>query len=189
MGFITPEEMYALEERLFAKGITIPELMEHVGKECARMIEEKRGKGKRVLVFCGPGNNGGDGLVCARYLAKDNDVVVVMVIGPKTDAAKGNLGKAQEAGVPVITLDDLESPEGDIAVDALLGIGASGPLRGDIKRACEAINSMDAYKISIDVPTGAGQEGGVKPDATIALHLPKAEGGEIWLLDMGLSDV
>jgi NAD(P)H-hydrate epimerase len=188
MESITPEEMYKLEKRLFAKGITIPELMEHVGKECARIIEEKRGKGKKVMVFCGPGNNGGDGLVCARYLAKDNDVVIVMVAKPKTEAAKTNLRMAQEAGVPITSLDDLESPEEDIVVDALLGIGASGPLRGDIKEACALINSMDAYKISIDVPTGSGQEDGVKPEATIALHLPKAEGGEIWIVDMGLSD-
>jgi NAD(P)H-hydrate epimerase len=189
MEFITPEEMYKLEEKLFAKGITIPELMEHVGKECARIIEEKRGKGNKVLLFCGPGNNGGDGLVCARYLAKGNDVTIVMVVEPKTEAAKLNHEMGEKAGIPIIGLEELKNPVADIVVDALLGIGSSGPLRGSIKEACSLINSMDAYKISIDVPTGAGQDDGVKPDATIALHLPKAEGGEIWLLDMGLTDV
>jgi NAD(P)H-hydrate epimerase len=186
MELITPQEMYKLEERLFAKGITVPELMEHVGKECAGIIEDRKGKGNKVIVFCGPGNNGGDGLVCARYLAKSNDVVVVMAMDPKTDAGKLNLRRAQEAGIRIIALEDLESPEEDIVVDALLGIGASGPLRGDIRKACDIINSMDAFKISIDVPTGAGQEGGIRPDATLALHLPKAEGGEVWIVDMGL---
>lgn len=196
MESITVREMRELEEKAFARGTTVLELMERAGKECARLIESKLGTGKKILVFCGSGNNGGDGLVCARYLSKNNDVRLILSTEPKTEAAKENLGKAQEAGVE--TVDSVG--QADIIVDALLGIGTKGPLRGSIKEACEIINAADAYKISIDIPTGMDAETGecdsdsVKPDATICIQAPKTgeinagkeATGELWTAEIGL---
>lgn len=191
---ISVEEMRKLEEKAFASGIAVIGLMEHAGRECASLIESKRGTGNRILIFCGPGNNGGDGLVCARYLAGRNDVVVAMPIEPKTDAAETNHRRALDAGIRIVGLEEAGKMEADIVVDALLGIGAKGALRGPIKDACLLINSAKAYKISIDVPTGMDAESGecdadaVRPDATICIHAPKTEEtGELWIADIGLS--
>jgi len=190
MESITVKEMRELEEKAFARGATVLELMERAGEECAHLIETKLGTGKRIVIFCGPGNNGGDGFVCARYLSKNNDVSLIIPIEPKTEAAKENLRKAQEAGIGVVE----SIGEADVVIDALLGIGAKGPLRGPIKDACRSINSSKAYKISIDVPTGTDADRGesdsdaVKPDATICIHAPKTgQAGELWIADIGLS--
>lgn len=199
---LSVEEMRKLEERAFADGITVLELMERAGKECAKLMESKCGTGNRILVFCGPGNNGGDGLVCARYLAEKNDVAVVMPAEAKTDAAKTNRKRAEDAGIRVIGLEKAKTMKADIVVDALLGVGTKGALRGGIKDGCILINSLKAYRISIDVPTGMDADSGecdsdaVKPDATICIHAPKTgevkarkKTGELWIADIGLSQV
>ncbi len=201
MQAISRKEMRELEEKVFAKGTTVLELMECAGKECVRLIEEKLGTGKRILVFCGPGNNGGDGLVCARYLCKSNKVIVVMPLEPKTDAAKRNLQLIEKEKINIITqLRDAEKLRCDIAVDALLGIGAKGTLRGPVKNVCRFINSLETYRVSIDVPTGMDAETGscdpdaVRADATICIHAPKTgeikagkeKTGELWVADIGL---
>ena len=198
---VSVKEMRELEENAFASGITVLELMERAGRECAGLIESKRGTGNRILIFCGPGNNGGDGLVCARYLNEKNKVVVAIPIESKTDAAKTNYRRAEDAGIRIISLEEAGNMEADIVVDALLGIGTKGTLRGEMRDACVLINSVKAYKISIDVPTGLDAEGGernsdaVKPDATICIHAPKTGEvkagkqvtGELWIADIGLS--
>ncbi|MBU0532755.1 NAD(P)H-hydrate epimerase [Candidatus Micrarchaeota archaeon] len=183
MKTISAEEMHRLEENAFAKGVTVLELMEKAGKRCAQIIESKLGTGKKIVIFCGPGNNGGDGLVCARYLHEKNDVFVV-ALEPKTEAAKINYKRAKETGVKFIGIEKVR--DCDIVIDALLGIGAMGTLRGEIKEMCKKINSMKAYKISIDVPTGARiDEDAIKADVIIAIHAPKIKGKQ-WVVDIGL---
>ncbi len=188
---ISGEEMRQLEEKAFASGVNIDALMERAGKGCTEEIERRLGNGKRILLFIGPGNNGGDGLVAARYLNEKNDVTIVIVKEPKTDAARKNLERAKDAGLRFGILDDA-----DIVVDAMLGIGATGALRGEIKEACRRINQMKGFKVAIDVPTGIDAGSGecdgdaVKADATICLHDCK-EGceklaGEFWVVDIGL---
>lgn len=201
MQAISVKKMRELEEKAFSRGTTVLELMEAAGKECARIIGEKLGKGKRIFFFCGPGNNGGDGLVCARYLSKNNKVIIVMPLDPKTDAAKRNFGILEKEKTGVMArLRDAEKLQCDIAVDALLGIGAKGALRGPIKNACRFINSLEAFKVSIDIPTGMDADSGscdsgaVRPDATICIHAPKKgeinagkeKTGELWVADIGL---
>lgn len=196
MEGISVIEMRKLEERKFASGTAILELMELVGKRCAEAIEERFGAGKRVAVLCGPGNNGGDGYVCARYLKERNDVRLIIVKEPKAGAARANLERAKAEGLRIAK----SIGDADIIVDALLGIGARGALRGEVKEACLAINRSRAKKVSIDVPTGMDADSGecdgdaVRPDATLALHLPKTgmlkagkgRTGELLVIDIGL---
>ena len=192
---ISVQEMRNLENKLFASGIHVTELMEKAGEECARAIESRLGSGKEIIVFCGPGNNGGDGLVAARHLSDKNSVKIVQIVEPKTEPAKLNFERAE--GIEFVVLP--EKIDADIVVDALLGIGASGPLRGKIKDACILINQSKAFKVSIDVQTGMDADTGetdedaVMPDATICVHLPKTgqikakeKTGELWVVDIGL---
>ncbi|MBU0591805.1 NAD(P)H-hydrate epimerase [Candidatus Micrarchaeota archaeon] len=199
---ISVKKMRELEENAFANGTTVLELMERAGKACADMIKNKY-SARNAIVFCGPGNNGGDGLVCARYLVDFGfGVSVILPIEPKTDATKTNYERAKSAGVVFVKLDDLQDNENRfyIVIDALLGIGAKGKLRGEIKKSCQLINSMSGFKISIDIPTGMNADTGecdpdyVEPDATIGIHAPKTgeikagkkKTGESWIVDIGL---
>jgi len=197
---ITVSEMRSLEEKAFARGVTVLELMERAGKECASIIETKQGTGNRTLIFCGPGNNGGDGFVCARYLAAKNEVFVVMPVELKTDTSKTNCKLALDSGIKFIGMGEAVTVRADIIIDALLGIGAKGALHGSLKEACKIINSLDSFIVSIDVPTGMDAETGecnldaVKPNATICIHAPKTgeikagknKTGELWIADIGL---
>jgi len=205
MQAISIEQMRKLEENASANGTTVLELMERAGKACAEMINKKC-DARNAIVFCGPGNNGGDGLVCARYLVGFGfSVLVVVPIEPKTDAAKINYERAKNAGIEFIEMGDVRGAtnnglELDIIVDALLGIGAHGNLCGKIKEACQLVNSSHSFKVSIDIPTGMDAETGecdqdtVIPDVTICIHAPKIgmitagrdRTGELWIVDIGL---
>ena len=187
---ISVEEMRKLEGKAFASGVTADELMERAGKACADEIEKRLGSGKRIAIFIGPGNNGGDGLVAARYLKRKNKVTAIVVREPKTEAARRNYERARKAGVGFA-----DTETADIIVDALLGIGTKGELRGDIRDACRRINSMEGFKVAIDLPSGLGADGkadenAVRADATICIHDCKEgcekTGGEFWVVDIGL---
>ncbi|MBN2121929.1 NAD(P)H-hydrate epimerase [Candidatus Micrarchaeota archaeon] len=188
MEGISVSRMRELDSKAVAAGTPVLELMERAGRECAKFIGGEFGEGKRILVFCGPGNNGGDGLVCARYLHKGNSVRICVVGEPKTPAAKGNLLRAKKAGVGIIAfggdgegavaageakadwkaaLKELgeELKSADMVVDALLGVGAKLPLRGKMLDACRLINSSAGFAkppkiVSIDVPTGMDADTG-----------------------------
>jgi ADP-dependent NAD(P)H-hydrate dehydratase / NAD(P)H-hydrate epimerase len=188
---ISIQEMRLLEERAFASGASIDSLMESAGKACAHEIEKRLGRGKKIAVFVGAGNNGGDGLVAARYLKEKNDVTVVIVKELKTDAARKNLERAKEANLKFADIEDA-----DIIIDAMLGIGTIGTLRGEIKETCKKINQMKGFKVAIDIPTGVDSnvgkcdEDAIKADATICLHDCKKgcekSAGELWIVDIGL---
>ena len=193
MEGITVMEMRELEERKFREGLDILVLMERVGKSCADIIEERFGSGRWIVVFCGPGNNGGDGYVCARYLSERNDVGIVMAAEPKTDPAKANYEKAKD-----LIVDSVE--DADIIVDAMLGTGQIPPLRGRIKELCRKINRMKGFKVAIDVPTGMDADSGetdedfVRCDLTICLHAAKIgvlksgkeKTGDLLVADIGI---
>jgi NAD(P)H-hydrate epimerase len=203
MDSISVAQMRALEEEKFASGLSIFDLMERVGRDCAKLIEsrlETENRKRPVVIFSGPGNNGGDGIVAAKYLKGKNEVYLVVPIEPKTDVARAKFFEAKNKQIKIISMEEASFVKPDLVVDALLGIGARLPLRGEIKKACKLINSFDAFKVSIDVPTGMDADSGetdpdfVKPDATIALHAPKTgmitagkdKTGEILVLDIGL---
>lgn len=207
MEGISAAKMQELEDYAISKGSTIPLLMESAGKKCAMLIHEAFGEGNTILVFCGPGNNGGDGLVCARYLNPSNSLKICLVGEPKTPAAKETYLRAKKDGIEIISLEDVETPLGasGIIIDAMLGLGATLPLRGEIKEACRLINSAASSPgrkriISIDVPTGMDSDTGetdedaLRPYATICMHAPKdgeikagkAKTGKLWIVDIGL---
>jgi hydroxyethylthiazole kinase-like uncharacterized protein yjeF len=113
-------------------------LMENAGKGVADIISKKyNGIHKTILVLCGMGNNGGDGLVAARYLANTNDVTVFLIgkqIEIKTAIAQKNYTRLQKTKATIYDISALDQLDGllkkaDIIVDAMLGIGIKGRLR------------------------------------------------------------
>ena len=168
----------------------------------------------RVVVIVGPGNNGGDGLVAARHLQRWHGGVIVVIVGSRPDDdPKRRL--ALDAGVAIVGEDDnpiaaLERslPSSVLVVDAVLGIGASRPLEGDIRDAMELVNAERARRatlrvLALDVPTGIDAETGdadpnaLDADVTVTFGFPKhghfrfpaaAHVGSLVVADIGVPD-
>jgi NAD(P)H-hydrate epimerase len=164
-------------------GVASAELMRAAGEavwQHARLIEARG----RVVVLCGPGNNGGDGFAASLFAHEEGRSVVVWCsVGQddlKGDAAE-YCRQAITSGVRVQFSDSLIPliTEDDLVIDALLGIGATGETRGRIREAIEAVNSSEAAVLAVDVSSGiecdSGDGGGawVRADRTVVIGLPK----------------
>ena len=148
------------------------------------------------------GNNGGDGIVAARYLRKAGyKVMLTFPLGePKTDSAKAHLNYYLAQGNDVSAWEAPLKP--DVIVDALLGISTRLPLRDDVLSLVRWCNEQDAKRIAIDLPTGVQADHGavdeadaIIADATLALHGPKPSAflhpsgdfyGKVTPVDIGL---
>ncbi len=138
------------------------DLMERAAWQCFKWIQNKKPKGKSIKIFCGTGNNGGDGLVIARLLAaKDYDCEVFVV--RFSDKYSGdfliNLKRLDE--FPEVIVNDLyegsEFPEistNDLVVDAIFGSGLSKPVSAFPAALIEHINQSGAVVIAVDIPSG-----------------------------------
>lgn len=183
---ITVKEMQQLERHARSQGVFADELMENAGKEVARVIKERYHlKGKHLIIFAGSGDNGGDGLVAARYLSKECTVIVLLFASKQklNGNAKENYEKIKST-IPIIEIKDPQDltkiriqPTLDlILIDALIGTGLNGPPQALVKQAIEYFNSLNASKISIDIPSGIDPDLGetqapyCQSDLIIALH-------------------
>lgn len=140
MYIVTTQQMQAAEKAADASGLSYDQMMENAGRSIARCIERSFDlEGARVLVLVGPGNNGGDGLVIARYLDQAGLTVAVYVWKRNTDNDL-NWGRLDSTGVERIIADTPSAPvalaqwlaESTIIVDALLGTGVSRPIEGGL---------------------------------------------------------
>ena len=159
-------------------------LMENAGRGCADWIDTKLNRSSDVVVLCGPGNNGGDGLVIARHLhAMGHRLSLWMVAetGKLSQDAEANLKIVEHTKIRIDWIGDwLSPPELDRAwnqlrtdctnsqmvIDALLGTGATGqprPMMADILRLA---NASMLQRIAIDIPTGLNAETGEPSDPT-----------------------
>lgn len=176
---ITFAEVSVLDVNSEYRGIRTQHLMEEAGKGVAEHILDTGGAGKRILILCGSGNNGGDGLVAARYLMNSAEVEVVLMRSRervRTELSRTNLRHAEEEGVPVSVVDDglaRKVETADIIVDAMLGVGVTGAPRDTYADAVRAINASGKRIVSVDIPTGWGSELSVAPESTVTFHAPK----------------
>lgn len=137
----TVAEMIAAERAADAAGHSYAAMMEQAGRATAEALTARLPiAGKRVLVLVGPGNNGGDGLVAARYLAAAGADLFVYLAKPRDPAVDLNLAQVQQMGLPVATAADdtryrvlrARLRISDVLVDALLGTGVSRPIGGEL---------------------------------------------------------
>ncbi len=161
-------------------GIPLSQLMENAGGSIFNEIKENFFNNK-IAVFCGKGNNGGDGFVVARLLKADGRDVKVYLTHNETelsDKAKIAFNKLKEEKVEILNITD-DVDKDAVIIDALLGISVSGAPKGSIKTAIDKITSMKNTVISIDVPSGLSADTGkalgsvVKADFTYTLALDK----------------
>jgi hydroxyethylthiazole kinase-like uncharacterized protein yjeF len=144
-------------------------LMENAGRSCAELIEDKLKDiaGQKVCIFCGTGNNGGDGYVIARHLINHGIKVTVVVCGDRSKIkgdAKTNLDIVEQMGESVELLNPSDRDiagrvehfcaGADIIVDSLFGTGLRGQLSDEYKRLIESINACESPVLAVDIPSG-----------------------------------
>jgi hydroxyethylthiazole kinase-like uncharacterized protein yjeF len=147
--------------------VTSVDLMERAAKaftDC--FVEHFADKSKAITIYCGTGNNGGDGLVIAQllhYLEYTNLTVKIARYSDKaSDDFNVNLQRLQQTSIPVVILKPGEAiaPEtSTILIDALLGSGLNKPLSGDLKNLVVYLNTLNAEVVAVDVSTGFFTEG------------------------------
>lgn len=164
-------------------GIELLQMMEHAGSKLAELVDTLSPTGP-VAVLAGGGNNGGGGLCSARHLInRGREVSIVVASAQRGLAVDHHLHTLIEMGVQ----PGDEPADVPVVVDALVGYGLRGPLRG---RAAElAAWTTGRFVVSLDFPSGYGHPGGVDPEATLTLALPK-QGlrpvQPLYLADLGL---
>lgn len=167
MFVVTSKQMYQAECNAVKRGISFSQLMENAGQACAKIIKKQfnisRESKKDVLVICGKGKNGGDGMVIARKLWEYGaDVTVMLACGePKAQDAMEMFSLVEAAGIDIVRYDNnltvLKAlfDRADIIVEAVFGTGFSGTLDHSLSVLAQAANASKAPIISIDVPAGA----------------------------------
>lgn len=180
-------------------GLEALDLMENAGKavaaECAVFLAEKglSVAQAKIVVCCGRGANGGDGLVAARYLAEGGATVAAFLCPPKNDGAgkypelvSVNLARAQAAGVTVTSAGpgsglDKALAWCHLAIDALLGTGATGKPAGAIHHMIREMTTAKKPVVAVDIPSGihpdTGYHSGVYVTADLTLTLGLAKRG------------
>ncbi len=143
-------------DRLAAQaGVPTLELMEHAGKAVADAAADMVwGPDRRVAVLCGPGNNGGDGFVAARYLRERGFDVRVFLLGEKSSLKGDAAEMARRWPLPIraASPDALQSMH--LVIDALFGAGLSRPLEGQAAELVTAVNASGLPVLAVDVPSG-----------------------------------
>ncbi|NOQ30310.1 MAG: NAD(P)H-hydrate dehydratase [Helicobacteraceae bacterium] len=130
-------------------------LMEHASSAISKFIENKFEKNSKVLIVCGSGNNGADGIALARLLHKNFQVKLYMPFELKSPMSKVQLQRSTAVGVEVVD----EIIECDVVVDALFGSGLSRFLDESSTKLLKQMNSLKAYKIACDISSGILNDG------------------------------
>ncbi len=191
LKIVTTTEMQAIDQAASAAhGLPSQVLMENAGQalaQMARTITAPLAK-PRIAVLCGPGKNGGDGLVCARYLIQAQAEVAVFLTGStiKSKEVQGNLRALKATGAMVFQAGKTIGANwiamlerADLIIDALLGIGLQGQPREPMAALIHAVNQSRALVLAADVPTGLDADRGeasavtVAADFTLTFGLPK----------------
>jgi ADP-dependent NAD(P)H-hydrate dehydratase / NAD(P)H-hydrate epimerase len=193
--------------------ISSTDLMERAASKCAEWILSHVNLDRRIHIFCGVGNNGGDGLVIARLLHLEQRTVNVYIVGDSavgTNDFNSNLNKWKALKDEVFHLqmkEDLpEIEKDDLVIDALFGTGLNRPASGIFSETIKHINSKSCEVVSIDLPSGMFSEDNptnnndniVRATHTLTFQCPKLSfflsdagemAGEWHVLDIGLSKV
>jgi len=183
-------EMASIDRKAIKRGIPEAALLESAGRCVAVEAARRMPRGGRVVVVCGPGNNGGDGLVAARYLANAGFDVAVFLTRPPDQLSRHCLGLTtilQDETIHVCTELSAGNSEPmatqlagcDLVIDALLGTGSQGEPQDAVALAVKTLHGTRAPILAVDMPTGIGADTGrtahwhVTAQATIALGAPK----------------
>src|SRR6186997_2945112 len=152
---LTPEQSKSWDQRAVAAGVELATLMESAGRAAAVVLSDRYPHLLRagVLVAAGPGNNGGDGWVLARALHRLDVSVWVTPSPPASELCERMARLARTEGVREVSPDG-PWPTVALAVDALLGTGASGAPRSPVAALLERLLDLEVPLVAVDGPTG-----------------------------------
>ena len=207
---LTPDEARELDRATQAAGTPAEALMERAGRAVAQACVDLCGGtyGRRAVVVCGKGNNGGDGFVAARHLARWGMRVAVVMLkdpGGLAEPAAGNAHRLSEVDVRIVPFSDSalqrELGRADVAVDAVFGTGFRGMPEGGSASAITVLNTADVPVVAVDIPSGVDGATGtvasdaVRADLTVTFGGPKtgvvllpgaSNAGTVRVVDIGL---
>jgi NAD(P)H-hydrate epimerase len=217
MKIVTAEQMQQIDRRCAENGLPTKTLMENAGRAVAGVVKQILGSpiGQQVLMLVGPGNNGGDGLVAARYL-REWGAGVTVYLGGSRPPDDPNLKLVIDLGITCIDGNAADGPdrfgetlkEATAVIDAFFGTGQSRPLTGGLVPVLEAVarakqEHSQLWLIAVDLPSGMNADSGevdpasLRCDATVTLGFPKfglyslpgAEyAGRVYIVDIGIPE-
>ncbi len=207
--------MKLLEDMAEEIGISKLILMENAGLELAKVIQKyySKYKSKNILIVCGSGNNGGDGLVCARYLLEFADEITICLINIKGELKTNEIKKNWDSVEDIKKIKKVkifqnnnfteqfedEINKSDIIVDALFGTGLNGKLNEQVSFVINQINKSESSIVAVDIPSGLDPLDGsitnnvINAELTVTFHKRKTGlmkrydiTGEIVVVDIGI---
>ncbi|MEP4768309.1 MAG: NAD(P)H-hydrate dehydratase [Roseibium sp.] len=209
-ALLTPDQMGFADRLTIESGVPGIVLMENAGQAVARVAADHAPRNGRVLVICGPGNNGGDGFIAARILAARGFQVDVGLLkdpaGLKGDAALA----FERMGLPYALLSDGDHTadnfftslhKADLIIDAMFGAGLDRPLQGPIASLVESVNQSNKPVVAVDLPSGVNGATGevlgeaIKSHATVTffcekpghiLYPGRCHCGDVTVADIGI---
>ncbi|MCA3273889.1 MAG: NAD(P)H-hydrate dehydratase [Roseomonas sp.] len=177
---LTPAEMARADAAALAAGMPTETLMEAAGRAVARAIRA-RFRPCRTIVLAGPGNNGGDGYVAARYLEQAGWPVAVAALAPPSPGTAAAAAAARWHG-PMAAFNEAEVARAGLVVDALFGAGLTRPLAPEVSQMLRAVR---APLVAVDVPSGldgaTGQVLGFAPQAALTISFFRLKPGHVLL--------
>ncbi len=189
MKIISVDEMRAMD-RYAVERLGIPEmiLMENAGQAAASILSREIGvQDKKITIFCGAGNNGGDGFVVARRIHADGGMAKVYLLGEPDKfrgAARMNLDILANLPVEIRPVESMKKTRMDVLhchgiVDAIFGTGLDRDIGGRYREVVALINACGKKVLSLDIPSGVNGDTGqimgaaVQADYTVTFGLPK----------------
>ncbi len=215
MKVLKAKEMaFADENTINLTGIPSLVLMENAGRTSAEIILNRYKDKKSFVVVAGSGNNGGDGLVIARYLLrKGKDVKVFILADSRSKLSADNLKNLEVfetfgGSVSLIGKDKLAKlrnavKEADVVIDAIFGTGFKPPVKGYREKAIEIINRYAKHVVAVDIPSGLSTDTGkiegshTKAEVTVTFAFPKLAHilfpaceycGDVYVIDISIDE-
>jgi len=210
MNIFSAQKIYEWEKFTMQQvNISALQLMEKAAKCCCTWISDRFQTSTEIFIFCGSGNNAGDGFALARLLCQTGFNVKVFTDSSKkfTEEAELNFQRCKEiSGIEIqnfSALKQLKNSENSVIIDALFGLGLNRKIEGEIAEVITFLNNLPGIKIALDLPSGLFADGIYEEDAVIfqadhtltfqvlkkaMLHPETAPFcGEIHIMDIGLN--
>ena len=204
---VTAAQMKEIERAADAGGLSYLRMMENAGQAVCDAIWARKPDLKSAAIFCGTGNNGGDGFVAARLLREKGVAVLLILSGgkPKAPDAVTNCYRAVMQNIPLVMATHLTEEDTDFilscdcVIDGIFGTGFHGELDLEAEVSCGVFNQSKGLKVAIDLPSGLecdsgrAASGGCTADLTVTFHRAKPchaqapdKCGEVLVADIGI---
>jgi NAD(P)H-hydrate epimerase len=159
--FFRAAQVRELDRRTIAAGTPAIQLMQRAGHSAYLALRVHFPRARKLVVLCGPGNNGGDGYVLATAALKNGlEVMLFSIADATSETARLAHKNFIAAGGMAESFAEQKLTDADVIVDALLGTGTSRPVEGDYAAAINAVNASSCPVIALDVPSGLNADTG-----------------------------